>query len=825
MKCELYFNELSQNPQLYTTSYDWSILHVGSVDDCCETYTRTFIELIKECIPHKRVCVRPDDQPWYDSAIRRVSRKRDRMKSTAKKTGKINDWSKYRNLRNTVNNMKQYAKKEFFNNLETNLTELQCNDKKRFWKIIKYFLKKDSSVSCFPPLCKLHPNGQTVWYTSSQDKANCLNDYFTSISMVVDTNTILPDIQLKTANKLTIDGVTQSEIEDIIKTIETNKASGPDDISHRMLKGCIHAISKPLYILFNRSLSEGVFLELWKRATVTPIFKKGDKSLPANYRPISLLSSCGKVLERIIFKHVYNFLNTNKLLYKYQSGFLPKHSTTYQLIDIYHHICQAMDHGQFSCIVFCDISKAFDRVWHSGLLFKLREHGFGDSLLTWFNSYLRNRKQKVVIQSAESNYLPLSAGVPQGSVLGPLLFLIYVNDITDSLLSLTRLYADDSSLYYSATSLKDIEGIINQDLKSVSSWAKQWLVDFNPNKTEAVIFSNKKDFDVPRLLFGNTLIKVVDHHKHLGLTLSSTGQWSNHINDILESASKILQIMRRLQFTLTRAALNQIYLSYVRPILEYSSIVWDGCTVVSSNSIEKLQNEAARIVTGLTRSVSLENLYKECGWEALSVRRNNSKLCFMYKVSNGLVPQFIEELIPPLVGNRSQYQLRNSKNYEHVQARTRLFQKSCIPSSIPIWNDLEQDVKNITTFNSFKSKLISMTKPKRIPNLYFFGNRYLSIIHARIRNNCSNLNNDLFLNHLKSDPICACGTGAEDAEHFFFKCNRNTDKRTILFRSTIAFHPLNTNKLLFGDENLNYNDNCSLFASVQLFIQQSGRFT
>ena len=124
--------------------------------------------------------------------------------------------------------------------------------------------------------------------------------------------------------------------------------------------------------------------------------------------------------------------------------------------------------------------------------------------------------------------------------------------------------------------------------------------------------------------------------------------------------------MRRLQFTLTRAALNQIYLSCVRPVLEYSSIVWDGCSVFSSNSIEKLQNEAARIVTGLTRSISLENLYKECGWEALSLRRKISKTCFMYKVSNGLVPQFIKELIPPLVGNRSQYQLRNSQNYEHV---------------------------------------------------------------------------------------------------------------------------------------------------------------
>ena len=152
------------------------------------------------------MCVRPDDQPWYDSAIRWVSRKRDRMKSTAKKTGKSNHWSKYKNLRNTVNNMKKYAKKEFFNNLETNLTDLQCNDKKSFWKIIKY-----SSVLCFPPLCKLHPNGQTVWYTSSHDKANCLNKYFTSISMVDDKKTILPDIQLKSANKLSIDGVTQSE--------------------------------------------------------------------------------------------------------------------------------------------------------------------------------------------------------------------------------------------------------------------------------------------------------------------------------------------------------------------------------------------------------------------------------------------------------------------------------------------------------------------------------------------------------------------------------------------------------------------------------------
>ena len=224
--------------------------------------------------------------------------------------------------------------------------------------------------------------------------------------------------------------------------------------------------------------------------------QKGDKSLPSNYRPVSLLSYSGKIFERII---LYNFFIANNLIYKYQSGFLPQHSTTYQLIDIYHQICQAIDHGQLSCIVLSDISKAFGRVWHKGLLFKLKEHGIGDNLLTWLTSYLNNRKQKVVIQASESSLLPLKAGVLQGSVLGPLLFIIYVNDITQSLLSLTRIYEDDSSLFYSATSLQDLEGILNHDLTVVSKWAKQRLVDFNQNKTEAVIFSTKRDLGLSAL--------------------------------------------------------------------------------------------------------------------------------------------------------------------------------------------------------------------------------------------------------------------------------------------------------------------------------------
>ena len=635
---------------------------------------------------------------------------------------------------------------------------------------------------------------------------------------------MLPECQLKTLNQLVIDEITITEVKDIIHSIDINKASGPDNISHRMLQGCINSICEPLCILYNRSLSEGVFPESWKKAIVTPIFKKGDKSLPSNYRPVSLLSSCGKILERIIFKHMYNFLVASDLLYKYQSGFLPKHSTTYQLVDIYHHVCQAIDHGQLSCNVFCDISKAFDRVWHKGLLFKLKENGIGDGLLLWLTSYLENRKQKVVIQASESNFLPLKAGVPEGSVLRPLLFLIYVNDITESLLSLTRLYADDSSLYYSATSLQDIEGITNHDLRNVSVWAKQWLVDFNPNKTEAVIFSSRKDHGELVLYFENSRINIVDQHKHLGITLSSSGLRNDHINNTLNTASKIIHIMRRLQFTLTRAALNQIYLFYVRPILEYSSIVWDGCSVSCSDSIDKLQNEAARIVTGLTRSVSLENLYRECGWETLSAKRKNSTLCFMYKISNNLVPHYIEELIPPLVGNRSQYQLRDSQNYENIHTRTNILQKSCIPSSISLCNNLEQEIRSSSTYSSFKSKLSDKNKRVKISNIYCIGNRYISLLHARLRNNCSHLNEDLYINHLRLDPMCDCYTGVENAEHYFFKCFIYSDFRIWLFRATREFHPLNINKLLFGSADLTFDQNCLLFEEVQTYIKNTKRF-
>ena len=726
-------------------------------------------------------------------------------------------------MRNKVNNLKRHAKERFYSNIESNLTESSNNNKREFWKVIRHFVKSNSSSSTIPPLIT-EENGHRQIHVTDGEKADCLNKYFTSISTVPNITPDLPAFQLKTNQTLNTFEITEEEVYDIISCLNVNKASGPKFISYRLLKSVARSISKPLTMLFNRLINEGVFLECWKFSYVIPIPKKGDVNDPSNHRPILLLNPLGKVMERIVFKHIYNHMHTNNLLYRYQSGFLPGHSTTFQLIDIYHSICNTFDNNQFSCMVFCDISKAFDRVWHQGLIFKLKQYGISNDLLAFLTNYLSNRKQSVVLNDSISSNLPLTAGVPQGSVLGPLLFLIYVNDISEHLLSLTRLFADDSSLFVSATNINDIEGILNHDLAIITNWAKMWLVKFNPSKTEAILFSYISSEFFPNIVFDGVNVKFVKCHKHLGLTFSDNMKWDTHIETILKSASKIIGIMRKLKYNFTRKALNQIYLSYVRPLLEYSCVVWDGCTIDQSHSLEKLQHEAAPIVTGLTRSVSHERLYKECGWESLQSRRSNQKLRFMYRAMNDMVPSYISNLIPPTVGNSSQYNLRDSNNIAVQAARTSTFKRSCIPSAINLWNNLDLEIRQLPSISSFCYALKSQILQDQVPQHYMNGKRKLSILHARICNRCSNLHLDLYTNHLKDDPICDCLGDAESAEHYFFECQRFTAQRIILFNQTRQFHPLNLESLLCGRDNLSYENNCSIFLAVQKYIKDSARF-
>ena len=262
-------------------------------------------------------------------------------------------------------------------------------------------------------------------------------------------------------------------------------------ISIRMLKLCGKSICKPLDLIFQSCIKQGKFPTEWKKANVVPVHKKGDKQILKNYRPVSLLPICGKIFERLIYNNLFEYFIENDLISQNQSGFKPGDSCINQLISITHEIYQSFDDGLEVRGVFLDISKAFDKVWHEGLIYKLKQNGVKGNLLETLTNFLNDRKQRVVLNGQHSKWANIEAGVPQGSILGPLLFLIYINDLPDNLISNSKLFADDTSLFSVINDKHLSANKLNQDLNRINNWAFQWKMSFNPDpskQAQEVIF-------------------------------------------------------------------------------------------------------------------------------------------------------------------------------------------------------------------------------------------------------------------------------------------------------------------------------------------------
>ena len=317
-----------------------------------------------------------------------------------------------------------------------------------------------------------------------------------------------------------------------------------------------------------------------------------------------------------------------------QSGFRPGDSTVNQLVYLVHKIYDAFEKGKEVRMVFLDISKAFDKVWHKGLLYKLESLGVRGSLLKWFESYLSNRKQRVVVDGQTSSWCIIESGVPQGSVLGTLLFLIYINDITMNIhsdKSKCLLYADDTSLFDIVESPNDSADKLNHDLEETHSLAKTWLVTINPTKTECMTFSAKRTKQQhPDLFYDGKKIHEVSHHTQLGVTLSSSLSWREHILNIYEKGSKRLNVLKGIKYQVGRDTLRALYKYLVRPLMEYADVVWSGCSDTESDLLDSVQYEAGKIVTDAMKGTSRQRLMCELGWEELKTRRVIHKLTLYF---------------------------------------------------------------------------------------------------------------------------------------------------------------------------------------------------
>ncbi|MES9994358.1 MAG: reverse transcriptase family protein [Candidatus Thiodiazotropha sp.] len=794
---------------------DWSALKSDDIDTYTNNVTERITELAKKHIPNKDIKVRKSDPPWLTTNIKRLMRKRKRLYDKYKKSKNINDFETYKNARNKVTFEIRQSKQKQLDKLTEKLKSNDLNQKD-WWKTLKYFITPEQQ-STLPPLCK-----DDIIYTNENDKANILNLFFTEQTILDDSNATLPTVNQTPPHKLESISITSQEVEDVLKSLKTGKAAGPDSIDNRLLKELAQPLCAPLADLFNFSIAKGKVPNLWKQANVTPVFKKNDPSDVSNYRPISLLNTLGKVLEKIVHKYVFNFLNDHHVITTLQSGFVPGDSTVNQLVDIYNTFCRALDEGKEVRAIFCDISKAFDRVWHKGLLFKLHSVGISGSLLQWFTDYLANRKQRVVIPGASSNWSSVQAGVPQGSILGPLLFLLYINDIVENINSSIRLFADDTTLYIIVDNPVQAAYQLNSDLSKIHQWANQWLVTFNPSKSESVIFSRKRNRpNHPQVLMDQEPIQDVNLHKHLGIIFSNDCTWHDHLEYIKSKAWTRINVMRKLKFKLDRKSLQIIYFTFIRPILEYADVVWSNCTQYEINELEKIQNEAARIVSGATKLVSINALIHECGWETLLNRRKKHKLLLFYKMQNSLSPNYLSSLVPPTIGNTTSYPLRNSSDLLTVHASSQLYYNSFLPSVIREWNELPEDVRNLPSIATFKHELNSDIL--KIPTFYFDGSRLGQIYHARLRTNCSSLNQHLFSKNIIDSPLCAC-QAVEDTNHFLFNCERFRDLRQELFNKITPICQPTLNILLFGSEQLTDIENRQIFTAVQEFLVRSKRF-
>ena len=404
-------------------SADWDECFVtDDINDACVKWTEKLIEIAKLYIPNKTVLIRPKDKPWYNNNLRKLKRKVKRKYKKAKSSNLNSLWNDYKAIQNeyveSLKNAEQLYKAERNNKLKEN------RNSKSWWNVVNDILGKGGSDS-YPTL---EEPGTHNYIYDSQSKATAFNNLFLTHSTIDTSNAHLPADELG-LNDNTIEdvNVTENEVLDILSTIDTNKSSGPDNVSAKILRLAGSSIVPSLTKLIKLSLQKSIVPDLWKSSNVIPIHKKDSKSDINNYRPISLLPIVSKILEKIVFKAVYNFLHANSVLSKHQSGFRPNDSTVNQLAFLYHEFCKALDEKKDIRIVFCDISRAFDRVWHLGLLYKLKKVAIRGNLLDWFHNYLYSRKQKVVIKGKSSEWGQVTAGVPQGSVLGPLLFISYIN--------------------------------------------------------------------------------------------------------------------------------------------------------------------------------------------------------------------------------------------------------------------------------------------------------------------------------------------------------------------------------------------------------------
>ena len=525
---------------------------------------------------------------------------------------------------------------------------------------------------------------------SPQDIAEEFNNYFVNIGPDLSTRIKqTPNENFKSYMKKQITSsfnfelITIQESQKVVDSLKSKTSSGHDNLSVSLLKYIAPLIIKPITLVINQSLTTGIFPQKLKIAKVLPLFKKGDDSIMGNYRPISLLSSISKWFEKVVFNQIYDYFTKNKLFFPNQYGFRKKHSTDMAAVELIDRAMHQIDQGKCALSVFMDLSKAFDTLNHDIMCKKLKFYGICGTSLKWFNSYLTSRTQYVDINGHCSKQKYITTGVPQGSILGPLLFIIYMNDIPACSEAFNFiLYADDTSLFAALDISEDnFSQFLNIELDRVYEWLCCNKLSLNLDKTKFMFFHHhKKNIfgKVPVVKINNKMIERVQNFNFLGIIINENLNWKSHCDYIANKLTKINGIMNILKNVLPFFIMKTIYFSMFQSHLMYGLLLWG----YNCNRVFKLQKRALRVITKSKYNSHTEPLFKYCKILKLSDLLRLSTLKFYYKFKHGDLPAYFESFSLSPQGSIHAYPTRSGSQIRSNFTRT-MFADKCLRNYIP----------------------------------------------------------------------------------------------------------------------------------------------
>ena len=661
---------------------DWPSLWASSKD--AETHYEIFLSVLKigieVYIPKRKISNKPESKPKH---IRKLKAKKKKLYKTDKNS------EEYKLLCREYDN----ALKEYYEKRESKC--IQSEDVRKFYKFVNSKLKNTKNIG---PIKK----SDGTLALENFEKATLLNDFFASVFTV--DNGIIPDFENIAPRGIYLSNVnfTPEKIFEKLKTLPNKKSRTPDMIPCLLYKKLALSLCEPLATIFNVSFQTGTIPSWWLTADVTPIHKKGLKSLTSNYRPVSQTCIAAKIMESTIKTELVNYLLKNKLFTRHQHGFLSNRSVSTQLLECLNEYTEAAMCKEPIDICYTDYSKAFDSVVISKLIVKLKGYGITGPLLKWLKVFLSNRKQRVVVNNTFSNYADVTSGVPQGACISGILFLVFVNDVFRVIKNVNfKMYADDLKFFIRVCFDILEPSPLQEDLNNLAIWSNDWQLKLAIEK--CFIMCLLKGLNPMREYFINDIkLECVDNFKDLGVIISDDLSFSKHCSVIANKGLKVCGLIFRALTTKNVKLLIKAYKTYVRPILETSSVVWSPHYLKDIACIERVQRKFTRYL--FKRCFNNHPNYKtrcqKLELQSLESRRKLYDLIMCYKIIHEKIELRKEEFFKLATYNktRSNSSLKIYKPDARIDARKFFFSNRIID----MWNNLPNEVVNAKSEKIFK---------------------------------------------------------------------------------------------------------------------------